>query len=316
VSTGFFSHPIALSHDTGRGHPESPKRLSAICNLLEQSGIGSEIRRITPHRFPDVEKWITTAHHPTYYQSLCQRLPATGLVYLDPDTPFSPCSLQAAEMAVSGVLMAIDQVMSGQLDNAFCAFRPPGHHAESNHAMGFCLFNNVAIGARYLQNKYHLNRVFIVDWDVHHGNGTQHSFYADPTVFYFSTHQYPFYPGTGSEKERGVGEGTGFTLNCPLDAGDGDGEILDCFNKALAHAVALFRPDFILISAGFDAHRDDPLASLDVTDKGFSEMAKIVKSLASTYCGGRLVSCLEGGYNLSALARSVENHLKVLLGEK
>jgi acetoin utilization deacetylase AcuC-like enzyme len=215
-------------------------------------------------------------------------------------------------MAVSGVLTAIDRVMEGSLLNAFCAVRPPGHHAESNRAMGFCLFNNVAIGARYLQKRHGLKRIFILDWDVHHGNGTQHSFYDDPTVFYFSTHQYPFYPGTGSEAERGAGEGEGTTLNCPLPSGSGDREMLSIFEKELASSVMSFSPDFILLSAGFDAHRDDPLASLQVTDGGFREMTRIVKSLAQTACQGRVVSSLEGGYNLAALARSVGVHLEIL----
>jgi acetoin utilization deacetylase AcuC-like enzyme len=220
----------------------------------------------------------------------------------------------AALMAVSGLLTAIDEVMAGRLRNGFCAVRPPGHHAESTRAMGFCIFNNIAIGARYLQLHHQCKRVFIIDWDVHHGNGTQNSFYADPSVFYFSTHQYPFYPGTGSAKERGVDDGEGFTVNCPLSAGAGDQEILRLFNKELSVAVSAFQPDFILISAGFDAHRDDPLASLQVTDDGFSEMTHIVKGLAETYCGGRVVSCLEGGYDLAALARSVGRHLEVLAG--
>ncbi len=314
TQTGFITHPIYLSHDTGMGHPESPQRLSAIQNYLERAEIASQLQFVTPNRHPEVEDAIIAVHRPAYYQGLCQRVPQNGLIHLDPDTPFSPLSLQAAEMAVSGVLTAIDQVMAGQLRNAFCALRPPGHHAESNRAMGFCLFNNVAIGARYLQKKYPCKRIFILDWDVHHGNGTQHRFYDDPTVFYFSTHQYPFYPGTGAENERGVGDGEGFTQNCPLSAGDGDRKMLNRFNKELANAVAAFKPDFILISAGFDAHQDDPLAQLNVTDDGFSEMTQIVKSLAALYCEGRVISCLEGGYNLSALARSVGRHLEVLAG--
>lgn len=311
MPTGFITHPIYLSHNTGEGHPESPARLLAIQTHLAQTGMLSQLQCVTPNPHPDIEQAITAVHHASYYQSLYQKVPRHGLIHLDADTPLSPLSLQAAQMAVSGLLTAIDHVMAGQLRNAFCAVRPPGHHAEESHAMGFCLFNNVAIGARYLQTKHKLARIFILDWDVHHGNGTQHSFYNDPTVFYFSTHQYPFYPGTGAARERGVGDGEGFTLNCPLSADSGDREMLSRFNKELANAVAAFKPDFILISAGFDAHRDDPLASLNVTDDGFSEMTKIITGLASTYCGGRIVSCLEGGYNLSALARSVERHLAV-----
>jgi len=314
LPTGFITDTSYLSHQTGDFHPETPKRLSAIRDHIENTGIASFLKFVTPTHYQDIGKWITKIHHPSYYQSLYQKTPKQGLSFLDPDTPISPLSMQAAEMAVSGVLTAIDEVMAGRLQNAFCAIRPPGHHAEANHAMGFCIFNNVAIGARYLQEKYRLARIFIIDWDVHHGNGTQNSFYADPTVFYFSTHQYPFYPGTGSEKEIGIDDGEGFTVNCPLSVGAGDRELLNRFNKELANAVAKFKPDFILISAGFDAHQDDPLASLLVTDKGFSEMTLIVKELASTYCGGRVISCLEGGYDFSALARAVGKHLTVLAG--
>ncbi len=313
MNVGFITHPIYLSHDTGDWHPESPKRLLAIQEHLEQTGKLSQLKLVPPTPHPEAEKSILSVHSSAYYELLRQKTPRDGLVHLDPDTPLSPLSLQAAEMAVSGLLTAIDHVMAGELQSGFCALRPPGHHAESNRAMGFCFFNNVAIGARYLQKQYHLERVFILDWDVHHGNGTQNSFYNDPTVFYFSTHQYPFYPGTGSAQEKGSGDGEGFTLNCPLPAGSGDREILSRLHKEMAKAVAAFRPEFILISAGFDAHREDPLASLNVTDEGFAEMTRIVKGLASTYCRGRIVSSLEGGYNHSALARSVGRHIQVLM---
>jgi len=312
MKTGFITHPLYLRHDNGAGHPESADRLTAIEEALAKTGLRSQLERITPSLHPDVSGWITEVHRAAYYQSLKEISPERGAIYLDPDTRYSPGSLAAAEMAVSGLLTAIDRVMEGSLQNAFCAVRPPGHHAESNRAMGFCLFNNVAIGAKYLQKRHALARIFILDWDVHHGNGTQHSFYNDPTVFYFSTHQFPFYPGTGSENERGIGEGEGFTLNCPLSAGSGDREMLTRFEKELFSAVTAFKPDFILLSAGFDAHRDDPLAGLEVTDAGFREMTRIVKSLAETECQGRVVSCLEGGYNLAALARSVGVHLEVL----
>ncbi|MBI3805850.1 MAG: histone deacetylase [Nitrospirae bacterium] len=312
MKTGFVSHPIYRQHDTGPSHPESPQRLASIEGHLVKTGLISELIEIAPATYPDLADWIGAVHQPTYYQTLQKLVPDRQRVYLDPDTPFAPMSLPAAEKAVAGVLTAIDRVMSGNVQNAFCAVRPPGHHAEADRAMGFCLLNNVAIGARYLQKKYRLPKVFILDWDVHHGNGTQHIFYADPTVFYFSTHQYPFYPGTGSERERGAGAGEGFTLNVPMASGDGDREMLERFEKVLAPTLSAFNPDFILISAGFDAHRDDPLASLAVTARGFAEMTEIVRSLAETHCQGRVVSCLEGGYNLAALARSVGEHLTVL----
>jgi acetoin utilization deacetylase AcuC-like enzyme len=314
MKTGFVSHPIYRQHDTGPSHPESPERLAAIEGHLVKNGLISELAEIKPADDPDLAVWIDAVHPPRYYETLKKMVPEGETIYLDPDTPFSPLSLAAAEKAVSGVLTAVDWVMAGSVQNAFCAIRPPGHHAEANRPMGFCLFNNIAIAARYLQKKYHLERIFVLDWDVHHGNGTQHLFYSDPTVFYFSTHQYPFYPGTGSERERGEGEGEGFTLNCPLPSGAGDLEILHRFEKVMAPALATFKPDFILISAGFDAHQDDPLASLEVTDEGFSEMTQIVRSLAETHCQGRIVSSLEGGYNLAALARSVGRHLEVLSG--
>ncbi len=310
MTTGLVTHPLYLQHDTGPTHPESPERLTAILRHLDDV----EVDRIVPQHRPDVADWITQVHAPAYYDALKAAVPRQGFVRLDPDTPYSPGSFAAAEMAVCGLLTAVDHVMDGTLQNAFCALRPPGHHAEAARAMGFCLFNSVAIGARYLQKRHGLGRILIVDWDVHHGNGTQHLFEASPDVFYFSTHQYPFYPGTGAASERGRGLGEGTTLNCPLPEGSGDREILSRFEKALIPAMSHFKPEFILISAGFDAHREDPLAGLRVSDDGFAEMTRIVQALARTHCGGRLVSCLEGGYNLEALARSVRRHLGVLTG--
>ncbi len=312
MPTGLIVHPAYLEHRTGPGHPECPERLTAIASHLEKTGLRKTLVEVTPAARPDLSDWVTTVHTPTYYRTLQTRLPKQGAIYLDTDTPYSPRSLAATERAVCGLLSAADGVMDGTFRNAFCAVRPPGHHAEADRAMGFCMINSVAVCARYLQQKYGLARIMIVDWDVHHGNGTQHLFYNDPTIFYFSTHQFPFYPGTGLANERGKGEGEGTTLNCPLQAGSGDKEILRCFESDLAAAAARFRPDFILLSAGFDAHRDDPLAHLEVTEDGFGEMTGIVASLASTYCSGRVVSCLEGGYNLAALARSVARHLEVL----
>jgi acetoin utilization deacetylase AcuC-like enzyme len=215
-------------------------------------------------------------------------------------------------LAVGGALQAVDQVVDRRVRNAFVALRPPGHHAERDRAMGFCLFNNVAIAARYAQQQYGLKRVLIVDWDVHHGNGTQHAFEDDPSVLFFSTHQYPFYPGTGRASERGNGPGLGYTVNVPLAAGCGDQEYIEVFEKILYPAAQAFRPDLVLISAGFDAHREDPLAGMLVTEGGYERMTTIVREIAEQCCAGRLVSLLEGGYNLEALARSVERHLRTL----
>ena len=313
MATGLITDPLYLQHETGEGHPETPQRLVAIHDHLIRTGLLADLTVVSPTPRPDLAVAITAIHTPAYFHRLKSRGPKSGLIYLDADTPCSPNSVAAAEMAASGVMTAIDGVMTGRWQNAFCALRPPGHHAEANRAMGFCLLNNVAIGARYLQTQYHLSRILIVDWDVHHGNGTQHIFYNDPTLFYFSTHQYPFYPGTGAASERGAGEGEGTTLNCPLPAGAGDREILQSFESALMPAMAQFRPEFILISAGFDAHRDDPLAQLSVTEEGFERMTQVVHTLAATYCAGRIVSCLEGGYDFGALARSVERHIQALL---
>ena len=203
--------------------------------------------------------------------------------------------------------------MDGKVRNAFCAVRPPGHHALKDRAMGFCLFNNVAIAASYIQKKHKLGKVLIVDWDVHHGNGTQAAFYDDPSVFYFSAHQSPFYPGTGSAEERGAGKGVGFTLNVPLPAGCGDAEYKKAFLEKLKPAAAAFQPDFVLVSAGFDAAKDDLLGRMKVTPEGYAELTRIVKGIAEQHCQGRLVSVLEGGYNLEGLAASVEAHVRVLM---
>jgi acetoin utilization deacetylase AcuC-like enzyme len=218
-------------------------------------------------------------------------------------------SFRVAKLATGGALAAVDRVMDGTVDNAFVAARPPGHHALPDRAMGFCLINHVAVAARYVQKKYGLERVLIVDWDVHHGNGTQDIFYSDPSVFYFSTHQWPHYPGSGAAAETGSGAGIGATLNVPLAKGDGDAEIVAAFADKLIPAAKSFRPDFVLVSAGFDGHRGDPLAGLEVTAVGYGELTRIVVDIANEYARGRLVSLLEGGYDLTALSRSVETHL-------
>lgn len=312
--TGIVYNSIFLQHDTGLGHPERPQRLKAIAENL---GLLDENSASSLQKIPFVPaplEWINTVHDFEYIRRVRQSC-RDGVEYLDSaDTPISEKSYEVAVSAVGGVLSAIDAVMSGKVKNAFCAIRPPGHHALKDRAMGFCIFNNVAIGARYIQKKYSLSKVLIVDWDVHHGNGTQDIFYDDPTVLYFSTHQYPFYPGTGSKGENGKGKGAGYNINVPLSAGSGDKEHIRAFKEVLKPAAIKFSPDFILISAGFDAHKDDLLGGLKVTSKGFSKMTGIIKEIAQKCCEGRIVSILEGGYELKGLADSVAAHISILQG--
>ena len=309
--TGLVYHPQYLEHDMGAGHPESPDRLRAVVARLEHSGVLSRLARIEP--FPASDEWITQVHTVSYVETLKRRAPTSGRVSLDPDTSMSSGSLAAAYLAAGGALAAADAVVAGSVEHAFCAVRPPGHHAEHDRAMGFCLFNNVAIAARYLQRRHAMARVLIVDWDVHHGNGTQHTFEDDPTVLFFSTHQYPFYPGTGRATETGEGRGAGATINVPMNAGEGDDTYREVFQKVLMPAADAFQPDFVIVSAGFDAHKDDPLASMGLTEDGYADLTRMVVSIARHHSRGRLLSCLEGGYNLQALAASVERHLLTLL---
>jgi acetoin utilization deacetylase AcuC-like enzyme len=314
-TTGLVTHPDYLKHVAGHGHPESPERLKAIAAQLHKSGLMDQLTAVpvTHAKETDLAPWIDTAHAAGYREALHRIIPEHGISYLDGDTGVSPGSWSAALAAVGGTMSAIDQVMDGRITNAFCALRPPGHHAESRRGMGFCLFNNVAIAARYLQRHHHIKKVAIVDWDVHHGNGTQQIFYEDPTVFYVSTHQFPLYPGTGAASETGKGAGTGYTLNCPMPAGRNDDDYTAVFVKHILPALKDFGPEFILISAGFDAHRDDPLAGMSVTEAGFGELTRLIRQLGDEACRGRIVSCLEGGYNLPALAGSVQAHLLALL---
>ncbi len=308
---GIVTHPAYLEHEMGQQHPESPERLRVILARLESTGMMAKLTRIEPRK-ASVE-WITRVHDPAYVQRVEQLAPSSGYASLDPDTSMSPGSLNAAWLAAGGAMAGVDAVMDRQVDSVFCAVRPPGHHAEKNRAMGFCLFNNVAIAARYIQERHGLKRILIVDWDVHHGNGTQHSFEDDPSVLFFSTHQYPHYPGTGAEHERGRGKGEGTTINVPLSGGEGDEAYQEIFERILVPAADSFRPEFVLVSAGFDAHRDDPLASMGLTEHGYAALTRIVAGIANTHASDRIVSSLEGGYNLQALAASVEQHISTLL---
>jgi acetoin utilization deacetylase AcuC-like enzyme/formylglycine-generating enzyme required for sulfatase activity len=309
--TGFVYDEIYLEHKTTPGHPESPARLTAILDKLKADGVYAHLIPLTPQAAP-LER-IHAIHTPKYVErarTSCE----TGDEYLDSsDVPISRKSYTAALMAAGGVLRAVDAVMHGEVANAFCAVRPPGHHAMADRAMGFCIFNNVAIGTRYVQQQYGLSKVLIVDWDVHHGNGTQAAFYDDPSVLYFSVHQYPFYPGSGSEAEKGRGKGLNHTINVPMPSGSGDKEYLDAFEQKLRPAALAFSPQFVFISAGFDAHENDTLGGMKITTEGYGKLTRIVKSIADQCCQGRLVSVLEGGYGLKGLAASVQTHIRVLM---
>ncbi len=305
--TGFLIS--GFRHDTG-AHPESVRRLQGIDEVFRRPELEPHLQRILP-RAAEVDELCEI--HERGYVLQVQEACAGGIHSLDPDTMISPESYEEARLAAGGILAAMDAVVSGEVKNAFCAVRPPGHHAERGRSMGFCLFNNVAVAARYAQKKHGLQKVLIVDWDVHHGNGTQNSFYEDASVFYFSIHQYPHYPGTGAQDQSGEGAGKGFTRNIPLPAGCGDKEYQEIFEQVLIPETDRFVPDLILISAGFDAHKDDPLAGIQVTAKGFGFMTEALVRLADKHCRGRIVSMLEGGYNISALKKSVKSHLSALI---
>ncbi|RLG20406.1 histone deacetylase [Methanosarcinales archaeon] len=299
--TSIIYHPDYLLHETGN-HPERKERLLAIMHLIEESEI--DLHKIKPE--PASIEEMQYVHDPEYINKVKEY--SEREIPLDPDTVLCRESYHAALLAAGGMISAVDD------GRAFALVRPPGHHALSDRGMGFCLFNNIAIGARHAQRTGY-DRVLVVDWDVHHGNGTQHIFYDDPSVFYFSVHQYPHYPGTGSAGETGSGAGQGYTLNVPLPAGSGDAKYVNVFKNILIPAALGFDPDIVLVSAGFDAHIDDPLAGMAVTTAGFGRMASIVSSIADRCCDGRLAITLEGGYDLNALSHSVLAVLKVMAGE-
>lgn len=304
-------HEDFLKHLTGRGHPESPERLRVLMETLASDGLLNRLTALTPQPAPvETVLLVHAPHYVQWVEAKCRE----GAQCLDQgDTFVCADSYHIALLAVGAVTAAADWVMGAEYRRAFCAVRPPGHHAERDRPLGFCLFNNVAICAKYLQTTHGIKKILIVDWDVHHGNGTQNTFYADPSVLYFSTHQYPHYPGTGPESERGEAKGEGYTINVPLPSGTGDEELLAAFRDKLVPAAEAFHPDMILISAGFDTHVNDPLAGLRVTTEGFAEMTRIVAALAETHCHGRIISVLEGGYDLKAMPVSVGAHLRALL---
>jgi len=299
-----------LEHDTG-DHVENSRRLVETMSYLKEAGIKEKLTCLPPH--PASLKELEMIHSPEYISYVKSKAEKGG-GWLDPDTVISPKSYEAALYAAGGVLAAVEAVMKRKVDSAFALVRPPGHHAIQDRAMGFCIFNNVAIAAKFALSKFNLNRVLIADFDVHHGNGTQDAFYADPKVLYFSTHQYPFYPGTGWVDETGTGEGEGTTVNFPMSAGWGDEEYLRAFNEVLAPVARRFQPQLILVSAGFDPHWADQLAMMRVTITGFAQIAMILKELAVELCQGRLVFTLEGGYNIRVVACSIKAVFDVFLG--
>jgi acetoin utilization deacetylase AcuC-like enzyme len=311
TSTGLIFHPDYLKHDSGENHPESRERLAFLMEYLGKKGILTRLQNIDP--YPASVFDLELVHDPAYIKTV-EKICRNGGGMLDPDTRVGEESYKVALLAAGGVMAAVDEVMNQRVKNAFCAVRPPGHHAEKDKAMGFCIFNNVAVGSRYVQKHYGLKKIFIVDWDVHHGNGTQNIFWSDPSVFYFSIHQYPHYPGTGGENETGGGEGEGFTFNMPMCAGSGELEYIEVFENILYPMAFKYAPDFIFISAGFDAHEEDPLAQINLTEAGYKRMTEVILKLASECCDGRLVSVLEGGYNLTSLSVSVEKHILALVG--
>jgi acetoin utilization deacetylase AcuC-like enzyme len=312
AKTGIVKHPIYLEHKTEIFHPESPQRLQAIYSMLESKDFGENLVAVEP-RFATLDE-LLLVHDPRYIDRVLDTAEKPR-VRFDPDTVTSPKTYKAAWMAAGGVMEAIRAAFAAEIRNGFALIRPPGHHALKDRAMGFCIFNNVAIGARYALKAHSLERVLIVDWDLHHGNGIQSIFYDDPQVLYFSIHRHPFFPWTGGMEEVGEGAGKGYTVNVPLEQGCSNSEYGNAFRHLLWPIARLYRPQLILVSAGFDIHHGDPLRSMTLTEAGFARMTGLLLQMASELCGGKLVLALEGGYNSEALRDSVAMVLWELLGQ-
>jgi len=306
MKTGFITSDTYQNHNTGDGHPEKIDRVTVVIDNFKKLD-NKDLVWKKPSKFD--RSLLEITHNSDYINFVEKSFPKKGLSFLDGDTIVSPGSRDATSDAVGSIITAIDGVQNKDFKNAFCAVRPPGHHAEKNKAMGFCIYNNVAVGANYLINKYKLKKIAIIDFDVHHGNGTQDIFYDNEKVLYISTHQYPYYPGSGTNDERGKYNNI---LNIPLPAGTTSEEYLNAYEFVLKK-IKEFKPEFILLSAGFDAHKDDPLAQLQLQSKDFYNITKRTLELSKQYCDGKIVSILEGGYDLLALKESTEMHVKALL---
>ena len=310
--TGIVKDERYMNHAPDGYHPESQQRLEVLYQMLREPGMGGNYAEIPPRLATQQE--LELIHTPNYI-GLVASTAGRAMTMLDPDTYACAKSYETARLAVGGTLAAVDGVMKGEVDNAFAFIRPPGHHAEISRAMGFCLFNNVAIAAAYALGQHRLKRVLIIDWDLHHGNGTQHSFYERADVLYFSSHQYPYYPGTGFFGEVGNGAGKGFTVNVPLGAGPGDAEFFLIFEEILEPIALEFKPELIFVSAGFDIYYRDPLGGMQVTPQGFANLTRVILEFAQKTCGGKTVFVLEGGYHLEGLRDSARQVLKTLRGE-
>lgn len=311
IYTAVVTDDMFQEHDTGYGHPESPLRHAAVISELEEASFSDRIQWLKPRSA--VEDDIARCHSKTYFDT-AKRDILSGSPYLTTgDTTVCPESWTPALHAAGGACAAVDAVVRSEATNAFCVMRPPGHHATPNRGMGFCVFNNIAVAARYGQHQYGVGKVLIVDWDVHHGNGTQDVFYQDDSVLFFSTHQWPWYPGTGNKDETGQSRGVGATLNCPFPAGAGRREILGAFGDDMVPAAQKFKPELILISAGFDSRIDDPLGGFQLTDDDYADLTRLMLELADQYADGRVISMLEGGYNLKGLASAAEAHCRALV---
>lgn len=308
--TKLLLDPGYKRHLTGEGHPERPARIDAVSEALEQAGLTAKLGAVQKRAATEDE--IRLCHTPEYIELVKREIKSGASMLSTGDTVVSSSSLEVALEAAGGVLNAVDAVVEGRAKNAFCAVRPPGHHASPGRGMGFCVFNNIALAARYAQRRHGLERVLIADWDVHHGNGTQDTFYDDGSVFFFSTHQSPWYPGTGKTWETGEGKGEGTTMNAPFPAGSGRREILGVFRDKLVPAAKSFRPDLVMISAGFDSRQGDPLGQFTLNDQDFADLTVVMLEIAAEHAGGRLVSVLEGGYNLAGLGAAAASHVRAL----